>query len=151
MRRHPNFTSTYHWVNAHWCLKCESAIRRFQPREGPTSTRVLLHDCEIFAYLRITFVSRWRWCWCGALLSGDIGGVTVENSGPLLASAGSWSPVWPGAGLPVTPPSVAHQLLSGPQVTYTYTYIYQLFYLSHPSFQSKNMLTTAFIQSPFMR
>ena len=90
---------------------------------GALVGRGLLHDCEIFAYLRIIFVS--RWCWCGALLSGDIGGVTVENWGPLLASAGSWSPVWPGAGLPVTPPSVAHQLLSGPLVTYTY--IYQLF------------------------
>ena len=33
---------------------CESPSRHFQPGEGPS--RGLLQDCEIFAYLRITFV-----------------------------------------------------------------------------------------------
>ena len=28
----------------------------FQPGEGPSPSRGLLHDCEIFAYLWITFV-----------------------------------------------------------------------------------------------
>ena len=37
-----------------YCLKCESAIRSFQPGEGPS--RGLLRDCEIFANLRLTFV-----------------------------------------------------------------------------------------------
>ena len=50
------------------------------------------------------------WCWCGALLSGDIGGVTVDDCGPLLASAaGCWSPL---AGCRVT----CYSTLSWPPV-----------------------------------
>ena len=36
-------------------LQCESASRHFQPEEGPSGG--LLHDCEIFANLRLTIVS----------------------------------------------------------------------------------------------
>ena len=38
-----------------YCLKCKSTSRHFQPGDDPS--RGLLHDCEIFANLRLTFVS----------------------------------------------------------------------------------------------
>ena len=54
---------TMHGVNAHlaYCLnsvlnvKCEISSKRFQPGKGPS--RSLLRDFEIFAKLRLTFVS----------------------------------------------------------------------------------------------
>ena len=41
-----------------------SVLNVFQPGEGPSRGRGLLHDCKIFAYLRITFVLSSTGCCC---------------------------------------------------------------------------------------
>ena len=79
---------------SYWCLKSETASRRFQPGEGPSRGHLL--DCEIFANLCFTFVSSssvqvsWlRWADMSVL---TVGGLVFSSDPRLVVTAARLGP-----------------------------------------------------------